>query len=76
LVPLLSSNRHETFRWELKSGTNVWRAARAGDWAAMQPKAGATPELYNLKADPGETNNVADKNPDVIKKFKSLLKNQ
>jgi hypothetical protein len=42
----------------------------------MQPKAGATPELYNLKADPGETNNVADKNPDVIKKFESLLKNQ
>ena len=37
---------------------------------------GATPELYNLKSDPGETNNVADKNPDVIKKFESLLKNQ
>jgi arylsulfatase A-like enzyme len=69
------TNRHETFYWKLES-RDAAQAAHAGDWAAMQPKAGATPELYNLKSDPGETNNVADKNPDVIKKFESLLKNQ
>ena len=31
-------------------------------------------ELYNLKTDPGETNNVADKNPEAIKKFDGILK--
>ncbi len=70
------TNRHETFHWELKSGRNVWHTARQGDWVAVQPQTGAPPELYNLKSDPGETNNVADKNPDVIKKFERLLKNQ
>jgi hypothetical protein len=44
------------------------------DWAAVQPKAGAPLELFNLKTDPGETNNVAGKNHDVVKKFKRLLK--
>ncbi|MFZ0828625.1 MAG: sulfatase-like hydrolase/transferase [Verrucomicrobiia bacterium] len=79
VLPTLSgqpqTNRHETFHWELKSGRNVWHTVRRGDWTAVQPIAGAAPELFNLKTDPGETNNVADKNPDVVKMFQGLLPN-
>ena len=75
LLGQTQTNRHEAFYWKLQS-RDAAQAVRAGDWAAVQPKAGTPPELYNLKTDPGETNNVAEKNPDVIKKFESLLKNQ
>jgi arylsulfatase A-like enzyme len=67
------TNRHEFFSWELH-GREPAQAARMGDWKIVRPKAGEKWELYNLKTDPGETGNVADKNPGVIAKFEELLK--
>jgi arylsulfatase A len=67
------TNRHAFFHWQLR-GRNVWHTVRMGDWEAVQPKDDAPLELYNLKTDPGETNNVADKNPDVVQKFRDILK--
>ncbi len=67
------TNRHEFFSWALQDH-DLAQAARMGDWKIVRAKAGDQWELYNLKTDPGETDNVADKNPDVIVKFEKLLK--
>ena len=67
------TNRHEFFSWALQD-RDLAQAARLGDWKIVRAKAGDPWELYNLKTDPGETQNVADKNPDVIAKFEKLLK--
>jgi arylsulfatase A-like enzyme len=67
------TNRHDFFSWALQ-GRELAQAMRLGDWKIVRAKAGDPWELYNLKTDPGETRNVADKNPDVIAKFEKLLK--
>ncbi|MGB7767818.1 MAG: sulfatase-like hydrolase/transferase [Verrucomicrobiia bacterium] len=67
------TNRHEFFSWDLR-GRNLAQAARLGDWKNVRSKADEKWELYNLKTDPGETQNVADQNPGVIAKFEKLLK--
>ena len=61
------------FRWELR-GRESAQAARMGDWKIVRPQADEKWELYNLKSDPAESQNVADKNPDVIAEFERLLK--
>jgi hypothetical protein len=45
-----------------------------GDWKIVRPQADEKWELYNLKSDPAESQNVADKNPGVIAEFEKLLK--
>lgn len=68
--------KHEYLYWEFheKKGR---LAVRQGDWKLIRynvfiPKE-TTLELYNLKSDPGEENNVAEKNPEITKKLLTLM---
>lgn len=63
---------HDLLYWEFFE-RGFQQAIRMGDWKAVQLTPGKI-ELYNLKTDLGERNDVADKNPDVIKKFQTLFK--
>jgi arylsulfatase A-like enzyme len=74
LLGQTQTNRHDLLFWEMKNGIGAAQAARMGDWKLTRAQGDKAWELYNLKTDPGETQNVADKNPDVIARLEKLLK--
>ncbi len=73
LLGRTQTNRHDLLSWQLQD-RDLAQAARMGDWKIVRTKADGKWELYNLKADPGETENVAAKNPEVIARFEKLLR--
>ncbi len=77
VLPLLTgqtqTNKHEFLYWEFHE-RGFQQAARSGDWKAVRPQADEPLEIYNLKADPGEKENVARQNPAIVTKFETYLK--
>jgi arylsulfatase A-like enzyme len=67
------TNRHDFMYWELHE-QGFQQAVRMGEWKAVRPQAEKPLELYNLKADLGEKNNVAAQYPEIIGKLESYLK--
>jgi arylsulfatase A-like enzyme len=66
--------RNRFLYWEAHSKKSFYQAARHGDWKAVRPGQGKILELYNLSKDVGETNNIAEKYPEVVKKIEQYLK--
>jgi arylsulfatase A-like enzyme len=77
LLPALlgkpNTNQHDFLYWEFHE-RGFQQAVRMGDWKAVRPQAGKPLELYNLQTDPGEKENVAEKNPEVVAKLEAYLK--
>ena len=77
VVPLLQGKeapKREAFYWELHEGGGSIQAVRFADWKAVKNSPSAAIELYDLKKDPGERNDLAKDNPEVVKKAAALLK--
>ncbi len=68
--------KHEYLYWEFHERGGR-KALRKGDWKLINynvfvPEK-TTVELYNIAADPGEQNNVAKANPEIVKKLTDLM---
>jgi arylsulfatase A-like enzyme len=70
--------KHDYLYWEFheKGGR---KALRKGDWKlvrynVLDPEK-ITTELYNIPNDPGEANNLAAENPELVKELLELMKN-
>ena len=61
------------FYWELHEGPSL-QAVRFGDWKAVKNGLSAKTELYDLKSDAAEKNNLAAANPALIEKAETLFK--
>ena len=69
---------HHPNRWIAAEGPNIHFASafRKGDWKLIYDYRKAKLELYNLKTDIGEQNDLAASNPDKTKELAGLLTNQ
>ncbi|MDZ4851080.1 MAG: arylsulfatase [Pirellulaceae bacterium] len=60
--------QHEYLYWEITGKT----AVRMGNWKAIQPKANAPWELYDLATDLSETKDLSKAKPDILAKLQSF----
>jgi len=83
LMPLLTGEvkalPERSLFWRRKSGprrkvNNPGRAVRKGGWKLYESQESPHREfLFNLKDDPGETENLISENPDLADELKELL---
>jgi arylsulfatase A len=87
LVPIINSETakttHSQFNWQSGGGKdNPQWSVLDGDWKLIHSPFEAKKEelnsqnyfLVNLKEDPSEKNNVADKHPDIVQRLEALHK--
>lgn len=70
--------QHPYLYWEELRNSDpkksLLRAIREGDWKAVQVGLDGDMEIYNLKDDISESNNLANKYPEKVKNYQKLFK--
>lgn len=79
LLPTLTGKgrqrRHEFLFWDF-NGYGGQQAVRMGDWKGLRRnlhRGNTQLELYNLRADIGETKDLAAKHPDIVKRIEAIM---
>jgi arylsulfatase A-like enzyme len=75
MVPALlgeAQQNHEYLYWEFHE-RGFSQAVRMGDWKGVRTGLRQPVELYDLKTDVAESNNVAPANPAVVKKISEIM---
>lgn len=65
--------KHEYLYWEFHE-RGFAQAVRMGDWKAVRPGPGRPIELYDLRTDVGETQNVADRHPTTVGNASDIMR--
>lgn len=81
IMPLITKNetlKRDVFYWHYPSETGHWKprmasAVRKGDYKLLEFYLVKRVELYNLKTDPSEKNDLSATMPDKVKELKLLL---
>jgi arylsulfatase A-like enzyme len=68
-----SQRAHAPLYWEFHEGRFA-QAIRMGDWKGVRLNPGQPVELYDLKTDMGEKNDIAAQHPEVVQKVDALMK--
>ncbi|WP_075601940.1 sulfatase-like hydrolase/transferase [Saccharicrinis aurantiacus] len=81
-LPLLTGKeqaKHEFLYWEIQEGRSVKgfrQAVRMDDWKVVRYGDNYKTELYNMKGDIYEENDVASQHPDIVAKGEEILKRE
>lgn len=82
LLPTLlgkEQEEHEFLMWDF-AGYGGQIAVRMGDWKGIKTNLQKNPdaplELYNLKEDIGEQNNLADEYPGIVKQIEAIIRRE
>lgn len=69
---------HYPNKWQVRDnlGINYKSAIRKGDWKMIYNMRDGSKELYKLSLDIGEAQNIAQENPEVVKKLSAILFDQ
>ena len=75
IIPLLKGGAapaRDSFYWELHEGYSQ-QAIRFGKWKAVRHGPSAKTELYDLETDAGEAHDIAEANPDIVRKAEAMM---
>jgi arylsulfatase A-like enzyme len=71
--------KHDFLYWEFHERGGK-QAVRMGDWKGIRLNMANNPdaaiELYDLSADPGEENNIAEDNPVIVARIEQIMKEE